>query len=84
LDEGRDLHELHTLICPRPFFVSGGSEDTPERWPALNHAIAVNRMLGFENRVGMSNRPAHPPTEESSMQIYAFFQHFLQSRERIR
>jgi hypothetical protein len=25
----------------------------------------------------MTNRPAHPPTEESNAQIYAFFEHFL-------
>ncbi|MCB1237878.1 MAG: prolyl oligopeptidase family serine peptidase [Verrucomicrobiae bacterium] len=75
--EGLDLHELHALMAPRPFFVSGGSEDTPARWKALNHSIAVNRVLGSENRVGMHNRPAHPPTPESNEAIYAFFAHFL-------
>ncbi len=74
---GRDLHELHALIAPRPFFVSGGSEDPPEHWKALNHAVAVNRLLGFTNRVGMSNRPAHSPTPESNAQLVAFFEHFL-------
>jgi dienelactone hydrolase len=29
IEGGRDLHELHALIAPRPFFVSGGSEDPP-------------------------------------------------------
>ena len=29
MDEGRDLHELHALMAPRPFLVSGGSEDQP-------------------------------------------------------
>jgi dienelactone hydrolase len=74
---GRDLHELHALIAPRPLFVSGGSEDPPERWTALNHAVAVNRLLGFEHRVGMSNRPSHDPTAESNAQLLAFFEHFL-------
>ena len=46
VEAGRDLHELHALIAPRPFLVSGGSEDPPERWKALNHAIAVNALLG--------------------------------------
>ena len=50
--DGRDLHELHALMAPRPFLVSGGSEDQPERWKALNHAVAVNKLLGVENRVG--------------------------------
>lgn len=31
-EEGRDLHELHALMAPRPFLVSGGSEDGPARW----------------------------------------------------
>lgn len=80
VEQGMDLTELHALMAPRPFLVSGGAEDTPARWPALNHAIAVNRLLGFENRVGMSSRPKHDPTPESNEQIYRFFQHFLQSK----
>ena len=75
---GRDLHELHALMAPRPFLVSGGSEDTPARWVALNHAIAVNDLLGHHDRVAMSNRPAHSPTVESNEIIYRFFEHFLQ------
>lgn len=77
IEQGMDLTELHALMAPRPFLVSGGAEDTPARWPALNHAIALNRLLGFERRVGMSNRPKHDPTPESNEQIYRFFEHFL-------
>jgi hypothetical protein len=72
-----DLHELHALMAPRPFLVSGGSEDTPERWTALNHAIAVNKLLGYTNRVAMTNRPDHSPTEESDNQAYMFLEYFL-------
>ena len=79
VEQGMDLTELHALMAPRPFLVSGGAEDTAARWPALNHAIAVNRLLGFENRVGMSGRPKHDPTPESNEQIYRFFEHFLKS-----
>jgi predicted amidohydrolase YtcJ len=79
LESGRDLVELHALMAPRPFLVSGGSEDTPSRWPALNHSIAVNRLLGFENRVAMTNRQGHDPTPESNEAIYLFFEHFLGS-----
>jgi hypothetical protein len=75
--EGYNLQELHSLMAPRPFLVSGGSEDTPKRWLALNHSIAVNRLLGFENRVAMTNRPDHTPTQESNEQIYLFFEYFL-------
>ena len=79
IETGRDLHELHALIAPRPFLVSGGSEDPPARWVALNHARAVNQLLGHTNRVAMTNRKAHAPTEESNTQLYAFFDHFLKT-----
>jgi len=73
----RDLHELHALMAPRPFLVSGGSEDPPQRWEALNHTIAVNDLLGVQNRVAMTNRPKHAPTAESNAVIYEFFERFL-------
>jgi hypothetical protein len=76
-EKGRDLHELHALMAPRPFLVSGGSEDFPARWIPLNHALAVNKLLGFTDRVAMTNRPAHSPTAESNEQIYRFFEHWL-------
>ena len=75
--EGYDLHELHALMAPRPFLVSGGSEDSPARWIPLNHSVAVNRMLGYKNRVGMTNRTEHSPDFESNEQIYNFFEYFL-------
>ncbi len=75
----RDLHELHALMAPRPFLVSGGAEDPPQRWEALNHSIAVNHLLGFEQRVGMTNRPLHDPSEASNAVIYGFFEHFLKA-----
>ncbi len=78
-ESGRDLHELHALMAPRPFLVSGGSEDPLIRWKALNHTVAVNRLLGFEDRVAMTNRPDHSPNAESNEVIYAFFEHFLNS-----
>ena len=77
IEKGRDLHELHALMAPRPFLVSGGSEDLVERWKPLNHSVAVNKLLGQENRVAMTNRPKHDPTEESNEQVYAFFEHVL-------
>jgi hypothetical protein len=72
--DGRDLHELHALMAPRPFLVSGGAEDPPERWKALNHTVAVNKLLGAENRVGMTNRKTHGPTPESNEALYRFFE----------
>jgi len=64
-------------MAPRPFLVSGGSEDPPERWRALNHIVAVNTVLGYSNRVAMTNRRTHTPTPESNEQIYAFLQVWL-------
>jgi dienelactone hydrolase len=77
LEQRHDLHELHALMAPRPFLVSGGSEDPPQRWEALNHTVAVNKLLGFSDRVAMTNRKGHTPTPESNEQIYLFFEHFL-------
>jgi dienelactone hydrolase len=77
IKNGFDLTDLHALMAPRPFLVSGGSEDPPERWKALNHTIAVNKLLGYRNRVAMTNRVEHSPNEESNEQIYKFFEYFL-------
>ena len=81
VDGGHDLVELHALMAPRPFLVSGGTADMPERWPALNHAIAVNRLLGFENRVAMTNRQEHGPSEIDNQQVYRFFEWWLKERK---
>jgi hypothetical protein len=77
VEKGRNLHELHALMAPRPFLVSGGSEDPPERWTALNHTVAVNKLLGVDDRVAMTNRKTHAPTEESNEQVYLFFEAVL-------
>jgi hypothetical protein len=43
----------------------------------LNHLIAVNKLLGVENRVAMTNRADHAPTAESNEAIYRFFEWWL-------
>lgn len=75
--EGYDLHELHALVAPRPFLVSGGSSDPEERWVPLNHTIAVNELLGYKNRVAMTNRVEHSPDSSSNEQTFLFFDYFL-------
>ncbi|WP_246254743.1 dienelactone hydrolase family protein [Alienimonas chondri] len=75
--QGRNLHELHALMAPRPFLVSGGAVDPPRRWQALNRSVAVNRLLGHENRVAMTNRESHAPDDTSNAQIAAFLERFL-------
>lgn len=82
IKEGRDLHELHALMAPRPFLVSGGAEDRSARWVPLNHTVAANELLGVRQRVAMTNRPSHSPTAESNGQIYAFFERMLKSPRR--
>jgi len=74
IEGGHDLVELHALMAPRPFLVSGGTADLPERWPALNHAIAVNKLLGYTQRVAMTAREGHSPTESANDQVYRFFE----------
>ena len=77
MERGHNLHELHVLMAPRPFLVSGGAEDPPKRWSALFWAIEVNKLLGFNDRVAMTNREKHDPNEESNAAIYDFFVKWL-------
>jgi hypothetical protein len=39
--------------------------------------VAVNRLLGHDDRVGLTQRPSHDPTEESNRQMVLFFEHWL-------
>ncbi len=80
-EQGRDLTELHALIAPRPFLVSGGAEDPPLRWLALNHLVGINHLLGVSNRVALTSRAGHDPTETSNDQLCAFLQRFLRRNE---
>jgi dienelactone hydrolase len=77
IERGHDLTELHALMAPRPLLVSGGAEDPPKRWLPLRHAIAVNALLGHDDRVAMTNRPTHDPTAESNEQLCRFLEHWL-------
>jgi hypothetical protein len=88
---GHDLHELQALMAPRPFLVSGvqgGPDpktehtDKPLRWRALNHIVAVNSLLGYTNRVAMTNdRPGHYSTRKAQRQVMAFFEYFLKYKK---
>lgn len=70
------MHELRVNGTPSIPGVRGSS-DPVERWIPLNHTIAINKLLGFDNRVAMSNRPDHAPSEDSNKIIYAFLEYFL-------
>ncbi len=66
--------DLHALMAPRPFLVSGGSEDVPWHWRALNHTRAVYDLLGAKNRVAMTHRNGHSPTPEAMEQMCGFLE----------
>ena len=77
IEGGHDLVELHALMAPRPLLVSGGTADRPERWTALNHLADVQKLLGYTDRVAMTQRETHSPTETSNEQVYEFFEWWL-------
>lgn len=75
--QGEDLVDLHALMAPRPVMVSGGTEDPPRNWRALNHLVAVNKLLGYENRAAMTARETHRPTPEALELELAFLEYWL-------
>lgn len=77
VEAGEDLVDLHALMAPRPVLVSGGTEDPPRNWRALNHLVAVNEVLGYKQRVAMSARPTHVPTSEALELELAFLEFWL-------
>jgi len=77
VDAGEDLVSFHALMAPRPVLVSGGTEDPPRNWQALNHLIAVNDLLGFKNRCAMTARPTHVPTPAALELELAFLEFHL-------
>ena len=77
VEAGDDLVDLHALMAPRPVLVSGGTEDPPRNWVALNHLRAVNELLGQRNRVAMTARSTHVPTPEALKLELAFLEYWL-------
>src|SRR5262249_43409974 len=77
VDAGEDLVDLHALMAPRPVLVSGGVQDPPRNWQALNHLVAVNHVLGRKHRVFLTARKTHVPTALALEQELAFLEYFL-------
>ncbi len=77
VEAGEDLVSLHALMAPRPVLVSGGVQDPPRNWRALNHLIAVNEVLGQKHRVAMTARKSHVPTAEALELELAFLEYWL-------
>ena len=80
VEAGDDLVDLHALMAPRPVLVSGGTEDPPRNWRALNHLLRVNELLGQRDRVAMTARPSHVPTAEALELELAFLEYWLTPR----
>lgn len=77
IEAGEDLVSLHALMAPRPVLISGGTEDPPRNWKALNHLVAVNSLLGHQNRVALTSRKTHVPTPEALELELAFLEYWL-------
>lgn len=77
LDSSDDLVDLHALMAPRPVLVSGGTEDPPRNWQALNHLVAINTLLGVPDRVALTSRKSHVPTAEALELELAFLEYWL-------
>lgn len=77
IDAGEDLVDLHALMAPRPVLVSGGVQDPPKNWQALNHLVAVNALLGQKDRAFLTARKTHVPTPEALELELAFLEYFL-------
>jgi dienelactone hydrolase len=77
VEQGESLVDLHALMAPRPVLVSGGTEDPPGNWEALNHLVKLNKLLGYEKRVALTSRPTHRPTPEALELELAFLEYWL-------
>jgi dienelactone hydrolase len=77
IDAGDDLVDLHALMAPRPVLVSGGVQDPPKNWQALNHLVAVNSLLGHKQRALLTARKTHVPTAAALELELAFLEYFL-------
>ncbi len=82
IDAGDDLVDLHALMAPRPVLVSGGVQDPPKNWQALNHLAAVNSLLGHKDRAFLTARKTHVPTAEALELELAFLEYFLKAAPR--
>lgn len=79
IDGGNDLVDLHALMAPRPVLVSGGVQDPPRNWVALNHLVAVNDLLGYKQRAALTARPGHIPNAEALELELAFLEYWLKA-----
>ena len=84
VDAGHDLVDLHALMAPRPVLVGGGVQDPPKNWLALNHLVAVNKVLGHQDRALLTARATHVPTAAALELELNFLEYFLKHSPRQR
>lgn len=77
VEANEDLVDLHALMAPRPVMVSGGVQDPPRNWQPLQHLIAVNDLLGVKDRVALTARKTHVPTQEALELELAWLEYWL-------
>ena len=77
VERGHDLVEFQALMAPRPFLVSAQAIGPHALEVVLTHLVAVNQILGVQNRVAMTNREKHDPNSGSNEVIYRFFEWWL-------
>ncbi len=83
IDAGQDLVDLHALMAPRPVLVSGGVQDPPKNWLALNHLVAVNKLLGHKERALLTARASHVPTAAALELELEFLEYYLKHAPRM-
>jgi dienelactone hydrolase len=81
MEAGEDLVDFHALMAPRPVLVSGGVQDPPRNWQALNHLVAVNALLGCKDRAFLTSRKTHIPTAEALELELEFLEYFLKHED---
>jgi hypothetical protein len=57
--------------------VSGGVQDPPNNWLALNHLVAVNSLLGHKDRALLTQRATHIPTAAALELELDFLEYYL-------
>jgi len=69
--------ELHALMAPRPFLVSGGTLPTCGTMAGAQPRCRRQSVLGFENRVAMTNRKEHGPSKGTTSRFIASLEWWL-------
>jgi hypothetical protein len=70
------------LLAPRPFLIIGDVPGISQERHVLDLAVAVNRLLGFQHRVGVTGSQRRGFVRTNDEIICRFFQWWLQEEVR--